>query len=103
MRLVLYTCIQFVNYSYVLCVANQGVKYPFVLFAPFPLGWAHFLDNNYLRGMLARTPLLFCACIPGCTTRGSGMEGGVSALPDIVDGSGSEVLLWCQDWVMNIH
>ena len=31
------------------------------------------------------------------------MEGGVSALPDIVDGSGSEVLLWCQDWVMDIH
>ena len=31
------------------------------------------------------------------------MEGCVPALPDIVDGSGSEVLLWCQDWVMDIH
>ena len=79
-----------------------------MLFAPFPLDWAHFLDNNYLRGMLARTSLLFCACIPvctrdvgvcACTTRGSGMEGGGggggggSALPDVVDGSGSEVLV----------
>ena len=92
------TCIQ----SYVLCAANQGVKYLFVLFAPFPLDWVHFLDNNYLRGMLARTPLLFYACISGCTrdegvctctARGSGMEGCVPALPDIVDGSGSEVLV----------
>ena len=74
------TCIQ----SYVLCAANQGVRYLFVLFAPFPLDWAHFLVNYYLRGMLARNSLLFYACIPGCTrdggvcactTRGSGMEG----------------------------
>ena len=90
------------------------MKYPFVLFAPFPLDWAHFLDNNYLRGMLARTPLLFCACIPGCIgmegcvpalPEGQGWRGvclhcqrvrdggGVSALPDVVDGSGSEVLV----------
>ena len=81
------TCIQ----SYVLCAANQGVKYLFVLFAPFPLDWAHFLDNNYLRGMLARTPLLFYACISGCTR-----DGGV-CVPALPEGQGWRgVCLHCQ-------
>ena len=32
---------------------------------------------------MARTPLLFCACIPGCTRDG---EVCVSALPDVLGG-----------------